>query len=409
MFTTMKKSILIVDDEVNIGLLLDNFLSGEYNIRYINDPEQALNWLAVHQPDLIICDIEMPQINGFDFLCKVREREGAPMPPFIMLSAKSESRERIRCYKMGAQDYLTKPFNPEELELLIKKNLIPIEAATASCRKTILLHEKRNPCSTNYNMPVSKRLFDIIMATLALLVAAPLLLLVMAAIRIESKGSVYYTSKRVGRRVFNFYKLRSMRMGADNELKKLAKEKNQYDSLQKKSIISFDSICPRCSPLPANQYCSPLIYINKQHICEYWYTQQKIQIQQQHAAFIKIVNDPRITRIGKWIRNTSIDELPQLFNVLKGDMSIVGNRPLPLYEAELLTIDALSKRFLAPAGITGLWQIELRGRGGNLSEEERLRLDNEYADHFRNGRYSFWYDIKLILKTIPALFQKTTV
>jgi lipopolysaccharide/colanic/teichoic acid biosynthesis glycosyltransferase len=113
--------------------------------------------------------------------------------------------------------------------------------------------------------------------------------------------------------------------------------------------------------------------------------------------------------VGRFIRNTSIDELPQLINVLKGDMSIVGNRPLPVYEAEQLTLDAHSKRFLAPAGITGLWQVELRGRGGNMSEEERKRLDNEYADHFQKGRYSFWYDMRLILRTIPALFQKSTV
>ena len=114
-------------------------------------------------------------------------------------------------------------------------------------------------------------------------------------------------------------------------------------------------------------------------------------------TFIKIVNDPRVTRVGKIIRNTSIDELPQLINVIKGDMSIVGNRPLPLYEAELLTQDDLSKRFLAPAGITGLWQVELRGKGGDMSQKERMQLDNKYADLFIDNNYSFWYDIKIIL------------
>jgi lipopolysaccharide/colanic/teichoic acid biosynthesis glycosyltransferase len=121
------------------------------------------------------------------------------------------------------------------------------------------------------------------------------------------------------------------------------------------------------------------------------------------------VNDPRITKVGKIIRNTSIDELPQLINVIKGDMSIVGNRPLPVYEAEQLTLGLISKRFLAPAGITGLWQVELRGNGGVMSEDERKRLDNLYAENFVNGNYSFWYDMKLILRTVPALFQKDTV
>jgi lipopolysaccharide/colanic/teichoic acid biosynthesis glycosyltransferase len=124
----------------------------------------------------------------------------------------------------------------------------------------------------------------------------------------------------------------------------------------------------------------------------------------QGATFIKIENDPRITRIGRFIRNTSIDELPQLYNVLKGDMSIVGNRPLPMYEAEKITTDQFALRFIAPAGITGLWQVTKRGKGGPMSEEERMELDNQYAK-----TYSFWNDIKLILKTIPALFQKENV
>ena len=84
-------------------------------------------------------------------------------------------------------------------------------------------------------------------------------------------------------------------------------------------------------------------------------------------------------------------------------MSIVGNRPLPLYEAEQLTSDEWGERFLAPAGITGLWQVEKRG-GGSMSEDERKGLDNKYAQNF-----SFWNDIQLILRTIPALFQKENV
>jgi lipopolysaccharide/colanic/teichoic acid biosynthesis glycosyltransferase len=85
-------------------------------------------------------------------------------------------------------------------------------------------------------------------------------------------------------------------------------------------------------------------------------------------------------------------------------MSLVGNRPLPLYEAEKLTADASAQRFLGPAGITGLWQVTKRGRGGAMSEEERIQLDNQYAQS-----YSFIGDIQLVLRTIPALFQKENV
>lgn len=129
----------------------------------------------------------------------------------------------------------------------------------------------------------------------------------------------------------------------------------------------------------------------------------ELKRKQQVGTFVKFKDDPRVTKVGQFIRKTSIDELPQLINVLKGDMSIVGNRPLPLYEAEQLTSDDWGERFLAPAGITGLWQVEKRGKG-EMSEEERKALDNEYAKNF-----SLWNDIKLILKTVPALLQKENV
>jgi lipopolysaccharide/colanic/teichoic acid biosynthesis glycosyltransferase len=134
---------------------------------------------------------------------------------------------------------------------------------------------------------------------------------------------------------------------------------------------------------------------------------ETIFIEQQRdkkdKAFIKIKNDPRITKVGRFIRKTSIDELPQLVNVLKGDMSIVGNRPIPLYEAEVLTSDNYSERFLAPAGITGLWQVTKRGKS-DMSNEERKQLDNTYA-----RTYTFWGDIVLLLKTAKALLQTEDV
>ena len=121
-------------------------------------------------------------------------------------------------------------------------------------------------------------------------------------------------------------------------------------------------------------------------------------------AFVKIENDPRVTKVGRFIRKTSIDELPQLFNILKGDMSIVGNRPLPLYEAEKLTADASIDRFMAPAGLTGLWQVEERGKGGMMSAEERKQLDITY------GRtYSFKLDMQILFRTLTGFMQKDNV
>jgi DNA-binding response OmpR family regulator len=122
----MKKKILVVDDEKSICLLLENFLSQDYDVLSINDGLEALEWLDENLPDLIISDIQMTKMDGYEFLTNVRQRGFTRHTPIIMLSGKSESKERIKCYKLGAQDYLTKPFNPEELEELVKKNLFPI-------------------------------------------------------------------------------------------------------------------------------------------------------------------------------------------------------------------------------------------------------------------------------------------
>jgi lipopolysaccharide/colanic/teichoic acid biosynthesis glycosyltransferase len=130
--------------------------------------------------------------------------------------------------------------------------------------------------------------------------------------------------------------------------------------------------------------------------------------EETESAFIKFENDPRITKVGKIIRKLSIDELPQLINVLKGDMSIVGNRPLPLYEAELLTTDEWTTRFNGPAGITGLWQVEARGRTAKMSPQERKELDNKYAE-MANSKNAFWLDMWIIIRTFKAVFQKENV
>ena len=203
-----------------------------------------------------------------------------------------------------------------------------------------------------YQIPIGKRILDIILSSIALVGLSPILAIVAALVKIDSKGPVFYTSKRVGTgyKIFDFYKFRSMRIGADAEVASLA-HKNQYDD----------------------------------------------------ATFFKVQNDPRITKLCSFLRRTSIDELPQLLNVLKGDMSIVGNRPLPLYEAEQLTTNEWSMRFLGPAGLTGLWQISRRGKK-DMSDTERKKLDNFYAKN-----YSMWLDIKIIFKTIPALIQKEKV
>ncbi|TXG35325.1 response regulator [Seonamhaeicola maritimus] len=122
----MKKKILIVDDELTTCTLLEHFLSTQYDVVTKTSGLQALVWLEQDLPDLIISDIQMTEMNGFDFLKEVRLKGYTKHTPVIMLSGRTESKERIKCYQLGAQDYLMKPFNPEELEEVVKKNLFPI-------------------------------------------------------------------------------------------------------------------------------------------------------------------------------------------------------------------------------------------------------------------------------------------
>ncbi|NVO19543.1 MAG: sugar transferase [Bacteroidetes bacterium] len=355
-------------------------------------------------PDAILCEAILSGGDGLEMHQVLRENTEYDEIAFILLSYEYIQELFVTAFRNRIDDYYVYPL-PDVEKLVSRLSFLKEFRQNADA----IAPKKEYHRKYEYVMPGSKRIFDILVASFALILLSPLLLFVTLAIRLESKGKVYYTSKRVGREPFDFYKLRSMRVGADSELSKLAKDNNQYATASQQSDINFGDPCPRCAKLPNGDTCSPILHIGPHRICDYWYHSQKKEVAKSKSAFIKIVNDPRITKVGKIIRNTSIDELPQLINVIKGDMSIVGNRPLPVYEAEQLTQDVMSKRFLAPAGITGLWQVELRGRGGVMSEDERKRLDNEYADHFVNGNYSFWYDIKLILRTIPALFQKDTV
>ena len=253
-----------------------------------------------------------------------------------------------------------------------------------------------------FRLPLWKRIFDILFSGMAILCLSPLLIFTALAIRLDSKGAVIYKSKRVGSnyQIFDFLKFRSMYTDADKHLKDF-NALNQYQQEEEEEPdIWGEDIDTNMNEEGDEEEI--LLISDDFVISEEDYIHKKSK--EKSNAFVKLENDPRITKIGRFIRKYSIDELPQLFNILKGDMSIVGNRPLPLYEAELLTSDEHIDRFIGPAGLTGLWQVEKRGEAGKLSAEERKQLDITYAKTF-----SFWLDIKIILKTVTAFIQKENV
>lgn len=191
-----------------------------------------------------------------------------------------------------------------------------------------------------------KRIFDIVVASLALLFVAPLLLVVALLIRLQDGQKALYSQPRWGLNgeTFQCFKLRSMVPDAAEKLQ---------------AVLDSDPAAKR----------------------EWDLTQ-------------KLTNDPRITPVGKFIRATSIDELPQLLNIIRGDMSIVGPRPIPLYERSKYGEGFAHYTSVRP-GLTGLWQVSGRS---NTTYSERIELDKQYVQ-----TQSFWGDIGIMLKTVPAV------
>ncbi|HTI89869.1 MAG TPA: sugar transferase [Puia sp.] len=303
-------------------------------------------------PHVIFCETTMDPVVIGQFQQFLRNHVYFRVIPFILECTELSAKELAVYRKNARPDEMLTIANCGAAKLKAKVNFLQKMKKGMSKNNSPLIEER---VRWSERPPFSKRLFDILVASIALLLLSPIMLLIAIAIKLESKGPVFYIAKRAGRgyRIFNFYKFRTMVTGADKKIGELT-HLNQYNG-------------------------------------------------GSSALFFKINNDPRITRVGTFLRNTSLDELPQLLNVLVGDMSLVGNRPLPLYEAASLTTDGYAARFMAPAGITGLWQIKKRGNK-DMSVEERINIDIDYV-----SKCNFMTDFWIIANTPLALVQKENV
>lgn len=369
-------------------------------IQTADNPFSASQWIASNGlPDAVLCERKLAGGNGFGFYDFWNEQfDAGNKIPFILLDDEKNQDTITKAIQKKIDDVYVKPVSVETLVsriLILQK--IKLHSKTEAKKETVPFKP--------YKTPFFKRMFDIVSASIGLLLISPILIAFVIAIRLESKGKVYYISKRVGSgyQVFNFLKLRSMYTNADQRIKELA-HLNQYTK-QATPDSTKEVRKPNLSTTLSTDDASALVGDDRM-VNEADHLQAKKD--KQETAFVKFENDPRITKVGHIIRKLSIDELPQLINVIKGDMSIVGNRPLPMYEAELLTTDDWTDRFHGPAGITGLWQVEARGKTSKMSPEERKGLDNKYSE-IAKSRFSFWKDIWIILRTIPAVFQKENV
>lgn len=324
----------------------------------------------------------------------------------ILLTNTLSNEERLTYQKCGINDTLNRDSSVTEINKKIQ---------FITSRENILFDDKASGKNIlHFKIPIWKRTFDIVFSLIALIILSPVFIITAIAIKLESEGPVMFKSKRVGTNytVFDFLKFRSMFVDADKRLKELSKTQNQYSEKVEEPALpvghfdaNVDDNTTVSDDLAAEMLISDdevMLVGDDFVVSETSFNKQKTE--DINNAFVKIENDPRITKVGHFIRKYSIDELPQLVNILKGDMSVVGNRPLPLYEAEKLTSDDSIDRFMAPAGLTGLWQVEKRGDSGKMSAEERKQLDITYGQ-----TYNFILDMKIIFKTLTAFIQKDDV
>jgi len=324
---------------------------------------------------------------------------------YVILVAPSLSPDDIKTYRAaGVNDTISETASVTDFN---KKIQFIID------RESLLFgSEKPKKKILKFQIPLWKRAFDIVTSIIAIVLLSPVFIITALAIKMESKGPVLFKSKRVGTnyKIFDFLKFRSMYVDADKRLKEMSKTQNQYAATQENDIRTAPLGDEAENLMMENGETSDMMITDDEVmlvgddfvVSEGDFNKKKNE--DINNAFVKIENDPRITKVGRFIRKYSIDELPQLFNILKGDMSVVGNRPLPLYEAEKLTTDDTIDRFMAPAGLTGLWQVEERGKGGNMSAEERKQLDIQYGQ-----TYNFSLDMKILFRTVFAFVQKENV
>ena len=344
----MHERLLIVDDSAQeLKLLTIAMASQHYEVRAASSGEEALRLVHTWQPDLILLDVMMPMLDGFETARRLQSFEGTRDVPIIMLTAMNGA--ETESLTSGAIDFVTKPFNLDSLRHRVRAHLDynkRLKRSTEYVPERVIelppmvTHRHGRLFRAAYAM--SKRTFDFTVGLIMLIAFLPVFLAIAIAIRLESPGPIVFMQQRTGYngKRFRMYKFRTMVQNAE-ELKE------KYRHLNEMTWPDF-----------------------------------------------KITNDPRVTRVGRFLRKTSLDELPQLLNIVAGSMSFVGPRPTS-FKAETYQLWH-TERLEAKPGLTGLWQI---GGRADVDFDERVELDIEYIE-----RQSWGLDMRILFATAGAVF-----
>ena len=294
-----KKEILIVEDEPMTRKMLQHLLdkTPDYTTCCCDTVQAAMEVLDRRPVQAIISDLQMPGLDGRELIQRVRQHPQHQYTPIVVLSSAQESQVRVECLKMGADDFLVKPFSPQELlaklEVLARRQAV---AVVPEVQASVL--DSSKPHSNRWmGLLWGKRLFDIIVSGTALLILLPLLLIIALLIRLDSKGPVVYSSQRVGTgyAIFDLYKFRTMRTDADRLLNAMT-ALNLYND---EDSVSSEVGCADCAVVGSCQ--NRLLDEGGTWVCE----KNHLSSSNRKPAFMKFKNDPRITTLGRFLRNTS--------------------------------------------------------------------------------------------------------
>ncbi len=344
--------VLLVDDDPHFLELLELEL-GDFNvaIEQACSGVDALKQIEKARPDVVVSDIQMPGMSGSELQQRAHRLAGCSDLPFLFVTG------RLRRFDDGGSGQFLLPklagceAIAERVDSLLRGALENLERddGVAEGRGVSRFHlvesAKRRVkwLMRSKGYPVAKRVFDVILSASALAVLSPLFLLVAIAIKVEDHGPIFFVQPRIGKggRSFPFYKFRSMFVDAEERRKQLTDHSDDGDDVR-----------------------------------------------------FKMRRDPRVTRVGRVLRRLSLDELPQLWNVLRGDMAVVGPRP-PIREEVAKYGSEEWRRLEVEPGLTCSWQVSGRA---DIPFPDQVKLDLDYIQ-----ARSLAQDLKLILRTVPAV------
>jgi lipopolysaccharide/colanic/teichoic acid biosynthesis glycosyltransferase/CheY-like chemotaxis protein len=360
------ENILVVDDDPDMCQLLSTMLGKkDFHVETAYDGFEGMEKVQTSEPDLVVLDVMMPEMDGWETCRRMKAISDVPV---LFLTVRSDVASVAQGFKVGGDDYVCKPFGNQDLTTRIE-HLLNNNHSTPLLETLPIISTETT--SRSYVMPgyrpqrfyfFLKRLLDILVSGAMLILLSPLILLIALLIKLDSPGPVIFKQERM-------------------RPKKTNTDQGEPLELETFTFCKFRTMRRDASSDPHRAYLQA--FVQNDH-------QQLGQLQGNNTKIRKLANDSRVTRLGRFLRKSSLDELPQFWNVLLGDMTLVGPRPELPYAVEFYK-PWHRKRLEAAPGITGVWQVTSRSAA---DFDEMVRMDIWYQEH-----QSLWLDIKILLKT----------